>query len=143
MTSDMRDTGHILGFDYGERRIGIAVGENQTRTVHPLTTLPCRNGKPDWAAIRGLLEEWQPVRLIVGLPLHMDGKEQPMTKRAKRFGNQLQGRFGLPVSYADERLTSVEATQLLGPQGARDATATDKVAAQLILQGWLEQERTE
>jgi len=138
----MPENGCILGFDYGERRIGIAVGEHLTRTARPLTTLTSHDGKPDWTAIHHLLEEWRPARLVVGLPLHLDGKEQPMTDRARRFGNQLHGRFGLPVSYADERLTSAEATRLLTGKG-RDKAAIDKVAAQLILQSWLEQERNE
>ncbi len=138
----MPENGCILGFDYGERRIGVAVGEHLTRTARPLTTLTSRDGKPDWTAIHHLLEEWHPARLVVGLPLHLDGKEQSMTDRARRFGNQLQGRFGLPVSYADERLTSAEATRLLTGRG-RNKAAIDKVAAQLILQSWLEQEYRE
>lgn len=138
----MPENGCILGFDYGERRIGVAVGEHLTRTARPLTTLTSRDGKPDWTAIHHLLEEWHPARLVVGLPLHLDGKEQSMTDRARRFGNQLHGRFGLPVSYADERLTSAEATRLLAGKG-RNKAAIDKVAAQLILQSWLEQEYRE
>ena len=138
----MPENGCILGFDYGERRIGVAVGEHLTRTARPLTTLTSRDGKPDWTAIHHLLDEWHPARLVVGLPLHLDGKEQSMTDRARRFGNQLHGRFGLPVSYADERLTSAEATRLLAGKG-RNKAAIDKVAAQLILQSWLEQEYRE
>ncbi len=138
----MPENGCILGFDYGERRIGVAVGEHLTRTARPLTTLTSRDGKPDWTAIHHLLEEWHPARLVVGLPLHLDGKEQSMTDRARRFGNQLHGRFGLPVSYADERLTSAEATRLLAGKDHNKA-AIDKVAAQLILQSWLEQEYRE
>ena len=138
----MPENGCILGFDYGERRIGVAVGEHLTRTARPLTTLTSRDGKPDWTAIHHLLEEWHPARLVVGLPLHLDGKEQSMTDRARRFGNQLHGRFGLPVSYADERLSSAEATRLLASKG-RNKAAIDKVAAQLILQSWLEQEYRE
>ncbi len=135
----MRETGCIIGFDYGGRRIGVAVGERVTRTAQPLTTLVSRNGKPDWMAIQRLLEEWRPQRLVVGLPLHLDGEEQPMTEHARRFGRQLQGRFGLPVSYADERLSSIEAAQLLA-RGAHDKGVVDKVAAQLILQSWLEKD---
>ncbi len=138
----MPENGCILGFDYGERRIGVAVGEHLTRTARPLTTLTSRDGKPDWTTIHHLLEEWHPARLVVGLPLHLDGKEQSMTDRARRFGNQLHGRFGLPVSYADERLTSLEATRLLAGKG-RNKAAIDEVAAQLILQSWLEQEYRE
>ncbi|HHL45684.1 MAG TPA: Holliday junction resolvase RuvX [Gammaproteobacteria bacterium] len=142
----MPETGCILGFDYGQRRIGIAVGQTLTRTAQALTTLQSRDGKPDWKAIQQLLEEWRPVRLIVGLPLHLDGEEQEITHAARRFANQLHGRFGLPVSHADERLSSVEAEQILTEtQGAGryDKQAIDKLAAQLILQGWLEQNSTQ
>ncbi len=135
----------ILGFDYGKQRIGIAVGQTLTRTAQALTTLQNRDNRPDWEAIQQLLEEWQPIRLIVGLPLHLDGKEQEMTRSARRFANQLHGRFGLPVSHADERLSSVEAEKILA--GTRspsryDKQAIDKLAAQLILQDWLEQNST-
>ncbi len=142
----MPEAGCILGFDYGKKRIGIAVGQTLTRTAQALTTLQNRDSKPDWEAIQQLLEEWRPVRLVVGLPLHLDGKEQEMTRSARRFANQLHGRFGLPVSHADERLSSVEAEQILaethGP-GRYDKQAIDKLAAQLILQGWLEQNGTQ
>ncbi len=112
-----------------------------TRTARALTTLKSHRGKPDWQTIHRLLEEWRPVRLVVGLPLHMDGKEQESTVAARRFANQLCGRFGLPVSYADERLSSMEAEQILAEaQGHRgyDKKKVDQLAAQLILQSWLE-----
>lgn len=125
----------LLGFDYGTRRIGVAVGQTLTGTARPLTTLPCRNGKPDWEAIGRLIREWQPSRLVVGLPLHMDGTEQPMTDQARRFGRQLEGRYNLPVEWMDERLSSEEAERALG--SARDKGAVDAVAAAVILRDWL------
>ena len=142
----MPEAGCILGFDYGKRRIGIAVGQTLTQTAQALTTLQSRDGKPDWKAIQQLLEEWRPIRLVVGLPLHLDGKEQEITRAARRFANQLHGRFGLPVSHADERLSSVEAERILAEnQNSRryDKQAIDKLAAQLILQDWLEQNGTQ
>ncbi len=138
----MPDAGCILGFDYGTRRIGIAIGETLTCTARGLTTLQNRNGRPDWNTIHELLAEWRPNQLVVGLPLHLDGEEQPMTRSARRFANQLRGRFGLPVSYADERLSSQEAEQILAEThgtGQYHKQAIDKLAAQLILQSWLEQ----
>ena len=133
----------LLGFDYGTRRIGIAVGQEVTRSVTPLATLHSKHDKPDWDAIGRLIAEWQPDLLIVGLPLHLDGTEQELTQRARRFGNQLKGRYNLPVEMMDERLTSYEAEQLLEQRshhgaGRSDPDAVDQVAAQLILQSWFD-----
>ena len=128
----------LLAFDYGTRRIGIAVGQTLTGTARPLATLKSRNGKPDWEAIGRLIREWQPDRLVVGLPLHMDGSEQPMTELARRFGRQLEGRYNLPVEWADERLTSEEAERNL--PGGGDKAAIDAEAAAVILQGWLDRQ---
>lgn len=129
----------VLGFDYGTRRIGVAVGQEITHTVTPLTTLTSKTDTPDWAAISRLIAEWQPALLIVGLPLHMDGSEQPLTQRARRFGNQLKGRYNLPVELVDERLTSYEAEQLLDPRQSK--AAIDALAAQLIVQSWFDQQQ--
>ncbi len=133
----------LLGFDYGTVRIGVAVGQTVTGTAKPLTTLPCHNGQPDWIAIGKLIDEWQPQRLVVGLPLHMDASEQDMTERARRFGNQLKGRYNLPVEMADERLTSREAEAELEARGGKfDKAGIDALAAALILQSWLDQHTT-
>ena len=133
----------LLGFDFGTQRIGIAVGQELTHSVTPLTTLKARNSKPDWEQISQLISEWQPDLLIVGLPLHMDGSEQTMTDAARRFGNQLKGRYNLPVEMVDERLSSYEAEELLQQQPAsrrkkQDKGYIDQLAAQLILQSWLD-----
>ncbi len=133
----------LLAFDYGTRRIGVALGQTLTGGVRPLLTLNARNNKPDWDAISRLLEQWQPDRLVVGLPLHMDGTEQPMTDKARRFGNQLKGRYNLPVDMVDERLSSDAAEQLLEERGRRqDRTGLDAVAATVILESWLTQHHT-
>lgn len=136
-----------MGFDYGTKRIGVAVGQEITQTVTPLTTLDCPRNKPNWQAISELLQQWQPQLLVVGLPLHMDGSEQPLTQAARRFGNQLKGRYNLPVEMVDERLSSVEAEEQLrnspAPQNIkRRKESIDKIAAQLILQTWLDQQQT-
>ena len=134
----------LLGFDFGEKRIGIAVGQTLTGSVTPLTTLSAVKQQPDWAGIEALIKDWQPDLLIVGLPLHMDGREQALTQRAKRFGNQLKGRYNLPVEWMDERLSSHEAESMLQQQGKKrsDKKDIDKIAAGLILQSWLEQHTT-
>lgn len=130
----------LLGFDFGQKRIGVAVGQTLTGTARALTTLSNRNGAPDWEAITRLLEEWRPDALVVGIPFNMDDTEHEMTRAARRFGNRLAGRYNLPVYTVDERLTSFEAEQELGERGGRYRKEDiDMLAAQYILQAWLEQ----
>jgi putative Holliday junction resolvase len=133
----------VLGFDFGTRRIGVAVGQGLTRSASALVTLNNRNGAPDWEAIGRLIGQWQPAALVVGLPLNLDGSDHEITRLARRFGNRLRGRYNLPVYTMDERLSSAAAEALLAEQGRYDKADVDKVAAQLILQGWLEQQATE
>ncbi len=133
----------LLGFDFGRNRIGIAVGQDITCTVTPLLTLPGKNRKPDWGGISRLIEEWQPELLVVGLPLQIDGSEQDMSKAARRFGNQLKGRYNLPVEMVDERYSSLEANMLLRDKQALRVKKNlpqynDHIAAQLILQSWMD-----
>lgn len=133
--------GTVLAFDFGEKRIGVAIGETLLQQAHPLTTLHGERNDDRFAAIAKLLAEWQPVQLVVGLPTHADGTPHEMTARAQRFANQLQGRFRLPVALADERLTSLDAQSRLRETGrnAKSAKAVlDAVAAQLILQTWFD-----
>ncbi|MCX4192471.1 Holliday junction resolvase RuvX [Methylophaga sp. OBS1] len=133
----------ILGFDFGMKNIGIAVGQELTRTANPLTAIKARDGIPDWDQIAKLLSEWQPALLIVGLPLNMDGTEQEMTAAARRFGNRLHGRFQLPVEWQDERLSTYEALDHLGIRSKMDSrqrSDVDQLSAQLILQSWLNQQ---
>jgi len=128
----------LLGFDFGTRRIGVAVGQELTRTATALVTLNNRDGGPDWGAISRLIEEWHPDALVVGLPLNLDGGESESSRLARRFGNRLAGRYNLPVFTADERLSSSEAEAILAERGHFDKAEIDRLAAQLILQGWLE-----
>ena len=131
--------GTYLAFDFGEKRIGVAVGEWPLETVHPLQTIRGERNDTRFSAIAALIREWQPVRLIVGLPVALDGTPHAMTARCIRFANQLRGRFGIAVEYADERLSSVEAEERLresgyNAKGAREHV--DSVAAQLILHSY-------
>jgi len=129
----------LLSFDYGRRRIGVAVGQHLTKSATPLTTVRARDGKPDWPAISELIEEWKPGALVVGIPYHMDGAEQDMTHAAKRFCRQLEGRYHLPVHQAEERLSSwVVESRLSAREQAN--TDIDAMSAQVILQDWLQQE---
>ncbi|WP_417542864.1 Holliday junction resolvase RuvX [Methylophaga thalassica] len=133
----------LLGFDFGMKNIGIAVGQELTATANPLTAIKARDGIPDWSQIEKLLKEWQPDLLIVGLPLNMDGTEQEMTAAAKRFGNRLNGRFNIPVEWQDERLTTYEALDQMGIRSKMDSrqrSDVDQLSAQLILQSWLNQQ---
>lgn len=135
-------TGAVLGFDYGTTRIGVAVGQTITRTASPVTTLSAHQGQPDWNEVATLIKEWQPVALVVGLPVNMDGTPGPTTEAAQRFARQLEGRFVLPVQLADERLSSRAAEELLAdshlPKKRRhDKRAVDAFAAQVILEAWL------
>ena len=131
----------LLGFDFGERRIGVAVGQTLTGTATPLTTLPARDGTPDWERIAALVREWQPDALVVGLPLNMDGSEQTLTARARRFGNRLRARVALPLHFADERLSTREARDREGGTAPREGR--DALAAQVILEGWMAGARIE
>ncbi len=130
--------GVLLGFDYGLRRIGVAVGQTLTASATALATVAARDGKPDWEAISRLIAEWRPAALVVGLPCNMDGTPHDMTARARRFGNQLAGRYNLPVHTVDERLTSFEAELEMRSAGSGKGTAVDPLAARLILQSWLD-----
>jgi putative Holliday junction resolvase len=128
----------LLGFDYGRKRIGVAVGQQVTQSATALTTISARDGKPDWPAITRLIEEWKPDALVVGIPYHMDGSEQDMTRAARRFCRQLEGRYRLPVHTADERLSSYIVESGL-PGSGKTGQTIDPLSAQVILQDWLQQ----
>ena len=142
---DRRDESHgtVIAFDFGEKRIGVAVGEWALRQAHPLTTIRSAVNAERFARIAALIDEWKPSALVVGLPVALDGAPHAMTARCTRFANQLRGRFGLPVDYAEERLTSVEAEERLRDSGHNARSAKehiDALAAQIILQGYFEKQ---
>jgi putative Holliday junction resolvase len=128
--------GTLLGFDYGPRKIGVAVGQTITGSASPLTTIRSHGERPDWARIEGLIREWQPKAAVVGLPYNMDDSETELAPRARRFARQIEGRFGLRVHLVDERLTSLEARRQLGRE-ASSLEVVDAMAAKLILETWL------
>jgi putative Holliday junction resolvase len=137
--------GTLLGFDFGLARIGVASGELETGRASALTTVHEESNERRFAAIARLIEEWRPVALVVGIPLHLDGREHELTARCRRFANQLHGRFGLPVHHADERLSSAAAEAALAEAGVkrwRERKAVlDAAAARLILQHFLDRHR--
>ena len=127
--------GRVFAFDWGLKRIGVAVGNGVLGTCEPLCILKARDGVPNWEEIAKLLTEWQPEQILVGDPINMDGSEGDITLRARRFSRQLSGRFNLPVKLVDERLSTREARLRRGDQGQQDPA--DAHAAQVILESWL------
>ncbi|AHI31034.1 MULTISPECIES: Holliday junction resolvase RuvX [Marinobacter] len=135
----------VMAFDFGTRRIGVASGQEILGTGKPLTMLPARDGVPDWEQIGRLLKEWQPDRVLVGLPLNMDDTENDMCARARKFGKRLHGRFHVEVEMVDERLTSFEAKgDVMASGGSRDfgRDGVDDRAAVLILETWFHQQES-
>jgi putative Holliday junction resolvase len=121
----------VIAFDFGLKRIGIAVGNSLLRQATPLNVIEAPTNDGKFAAISALLQEWQPDLAVVGLPLHPDGAEHEMSVRCRRFANQLHGRYGLPVVLVDERYTSAVLTQRRGQH-------VDSEAAALILQQYFD-----
>jgi putative Holliday junction resolvase len=134
-------SGTILAFDYGLKSIGVAVGQQLTGSASTLKALKAQDGTPDWQQIENLIKEWQPAFVVVGLPLNMDGTEQPFTARVHKFVNRLHGRFGIKVLTHDERLTTVDARADLFAQGGFKKLSKDAVdcwSAKLILESYFE-----
>lgn len=132
----------LLGFDFGMKRIGVAVGQTVTKTARPLLTLKAQKGVPDWNNVKKIIQTWQPDGLIVGIPLNMDGTEQTLTHAAQVFADALRNQFQLPVFGMDERLSTKDARARIFDEGGYKALKNgqvDAVAAQLILQNWLSQ----
>jgi putative Holliday junction resolvase len=130
----------FLGFDYGQKLIGVAVGGSHSRLAEPLATVAATKAGPDWGHIARLIQEWRPAALVVGLPLNMDGTSNVMTRAARRFGGELEARYHLPLHWVDERLSTRSAKQSLyeaGIPGTRHKRRLDKLAAQTILQAFL------
>ena len=118
-----------LAFDFGEKRVGVATGNDFTKTAEALTTISYHNKDQLFEKIQALIKEWQPKALVVGIPTHPDGNAHEMTAKAQRFANQLQGRFNLPVHRVDERYTSVSVEN-----------GDDALAAQLILEQYFSEQ---
>lgn len=132
--------GVVMGFDFGLKRIGVAVGQSLTKTATPISPLKAKRGEPSWQEVEQYIKKWQPGALVVGIPLNMDGTEQPIGRAALKFAQQLKQRFSLPVHGADERLTSFAARQQLFEAGGYKAiqkNSIDSLAASIILEAWL------
>ena len=131
----------FLGFDFGNKKIGTAVGQLTTLTASPVQTIRSINQKPDWDKITSLINEWKPAGLVVGISRQADGTDNAITPRMLKFSRQLEGRYRLPVYLVDESLTTFEAKQLLfdelNVRAGKLWEVQDQLAAQLILQTWL------
>jgi putative Holliday junction resolvase len=131
----------LLGFDYGNLRIGIAVGQDVTGTATALCTLDSHGGKPDWDRISRLVAEWTPGSLVVGLPLHADGSDSATSRAARGFARELETRFQLPVYGMDERLSTHAAKAEQREMPGKNRDGIDAIAAKIILQNWLDTTR--
>ncbi len=127
----------VMAFDFGTRRIGVAVGQELLGSTSALAPLCARDGVPDWRLVTDLVDEWRPDLFVVGLPLNMDGSESEMSRRARKFGNRLYGRYARPVEFSDERGTTRAAKTLARERGRRSGSyrddGVDGIAAELIL----------
>ncbi|HDR1022489.1 TPA: Holliday junction resolvase RuvX [Pasteurella multocida] len=133
----------VLAFDFGTKSIGCAVGQSITGTAQALSAFKAQDGIPNWDAIEKCLNEWRPDLVVVGLPLNMDGTEQELTARARKFANRLNGRFGVQVELQDERLTTTEARAEIFERGgykALNKSKVDGISACLILESWFEKQ---
>ena len=134
--------GTLLAFDFGTKRIGVAVGNSISGTAQPLTTLHGEQNGQRFAAIKALVREWQPAALVVGLPSNDDGTPHELTRLCRRFSQRLKGRFDLPIILVDERYTSAAASSQLagmGIHGIKQKPLLDQVAAQQILQAYFDE----
>lgn len=131
----------IMAFDFGTKSIGVAIGQEISYSTRSLTAIKAKDGIPNWALIEQQLKDWKPDLLLVGLPLNMDGTEQDITQKAKKFANRLHGRFGYPVETWDERLTTVDAKAYLFEVGGYKNLTKEKIdskSAEIILMSWFE-----
>ena len=141
-TPDRSQAQTLIAFDYGLRRIGVAVGQRVTDSASPLGTVTNGDNGPDWPTIERWIQEWQPARLVVGMPYNVDDSRSSLTDAVESFIEAL-GQFGLPVVTVDERYSSLEAEQQLreararGSRGARSKAVVDAAAAVLIAERWM------
>ena len=141
MNEPLKAPSNLLGFDFGTKSIGVATGQMITATAQPLAAIKANDGIPNWNIVEKVISDWMPDVVVVGLPLNMDGTEQPITQRAKKFANRLNGRFGVKVALQDERLTTASAKEFIFTHGgykALEKGKIDSVSAALILESWME-----
>lgn len=134
----------VIAFDFGLKRTGVAVGNTVIGSATPECTLTSKDESPDWDGISRLIEEWKPTQIVVGMPMELDGSENPLKKRIERFCNQIQGRYNVAVDQENEQFTSLEAAQRLkqlrqsGRKQKVSKDEVDKIAASIILENWMQ-----
>lgn len=141
MTLDLEKINRVLGFDFGLKRIGVAVGQKLTRTASPVGIVLAQQGEPNWKEVKKIIAEWRPDALLVGLPLNMDDTLSPMAERAQQFAKALEEHCQLPVICVDERLSTFEAKsefmRIHGLEGIRRGQRVDPFAAVILVESWL------
>ena len=140
--SGKQKEGNVLGFDFGQKRIGIAVGNNISKTARALTTIDSLSNNQKFEAIQKIIEEWQPVSIVVGVPFNVDGSEHRITNLSKKFAKQLEQKYSLPTHLIDERYTSIEASHEIKDKKIylkKKKLLIDQIAAKIILQSYLDQ----
>ena len=146
MVTNINTFATVFGFDFGEKRIGVATGNVSIGIASPLTVIHAETNVDRLDAVRKLVSEWQPALFVIGQPRYKDDAPHPLAHLAKKFGNRLTENFRLPVFYVDETLSSTEASSQLAAQGVRGRAQKDMidaVAAQVILQSWLDLQQQE
>jgi putative Holliday junction resolvase len=134
--------GNIIGFDFGQKRIGVAIGNNISKSAQALITIESASSNQKFEAIQKIMDEWQPVSIVVGVPFNVDGSEHKVTNLCKKFAKQLEQKYALPIHLIDERYTSIEAgyeiqDKKIDPK--KKKLLIDQIAAKIILQSYLDQ----
>jgi putative Holliday junction resolvase len=141
-SSQNQREGNIIGFDFGQKRIGVAIGNNISKSAQALITIESASSNQEFEAIQKIMDEWQPVSIVVGVPFNVDGSEHKVTNLCKKFAKQLEQKYALPIHLIDERYTSIEASyeiqdKKIDPK--KKKLLIDQIAAKIILQSYLDQ----
>jgi putative Holliday junction resolvase len=141
-SSQNQTEGNIIGFDFGEKRIGVAIGNNISKSAQALITIESASSNQKFEAIQKIMDEWQPVSIVVGVPFNVDGSEHNVTNLCKKFAKQLEQKYALPIHLIDERYTSIEASYEIHDKKIdlkKKKLLIDQIAAKIILQSYLDQ----
>ncbi len=141
-SSHNQTEGNIIGFDFGEKRIGVAIGNNISKSAQALITIESASSNQKFEAIQKIMDEWKPVSIVVGVPFNVDGSEHKVTNLCKKFAKQLEQKYALPIHLIDERYTSIEASYEIQDKKIdlkKKKLLIDQIAAKIILQSYLDQ----
>ena len=133
-----KESGVVMAFDYGLRNIGIAIGQNITKSASTFYAIKAKEGVPDWVKLDSIIEEWEPGLIIVGDPFNMDGTKSEFQKKIAKFSTELKNRYEIELQMIDERLTTKEAKERIQdkPDGIKDSANKHSISAQIILEDW-------